>query len=450
MRQFIRGPAKILQKSDPKEYEKQRYLRLQELTANRSKYLEGIARHFTGEMSRGLVCVFDNADKRSRDEQLEIFDAAQWFKDVTRALAIVNLRDTTFEAHREEPPLDAFVNAINFYIKPPRFSAVIRKRLELLLENIGGNESELARNQRYALESGATVLYSATRLGEFLMSIYLSLFEKADIGGALEALVAKDVRRALGMFADILVSSHIRTSEITGAALHSGPARFAEDHILRALMRGRYRIFNDRSSYIHNILGVGWDAKRPSNFLYADILEFLIRNRKQRIDFSVEGYALASTIVNRMEQLGYDEEDAFAGLVQLVEWGLVEPESLLIDELQPSDAVQVHASGFIHQRYLLKRLEYLIGVTADMSFASYEVAKEMQVLWSNTGRGEPGYMARKRAVERLSKYFRAEYDRRARRHAFYGDLGFGGFEVVNAVQGVVAQLNNRPYARQRR
>lgn len=450
MRQFTRGPAKILQKSDPKEYEKQRYLRLQELTANRTKYLEGIARHFTGEMSRGLVCVFDNADKRSRDEQLEIFDAAQWFKDVTRALVIVNLRDTTFEAHREEPPLDAFINAINFYIKPPRFSAVIRKRLELVLENIGGNENELARNQRYALESGATVLYSATRLGEFLMSIYLSLFEKADIGGALEALVAKDVRRALGMFADILVSSHIPTSEITGAALHSGPARFAEDHILRALMRGRYRIFNDRSLYIHNILGVCRNAKRPSNFLCADILEFLIRNRKQRIDFSVEGYALASTIVNRMEQLGYDDEDAFGGLVQLVEWGLIEPESLLIDQLQPSDAVQVHASGFIHQRYLLRRLEYLIGVTADMSFASYEVAQEMQALWSNTGRGEPGYMARKRVVERLSEYFRGEYDRRVRRHAFYADLGFGGFEVMNAVQSVVARLNNRPYARQRR
>jgi hypothetical protein len=67
--------------------------------------------------------------------------------------------------------------------------------------------------------------------------------------------------------------------------------------------------------------------------------------------------ALASTIVNRMEQLGYDDEDAFGGLVQLVEWGLIEPESLLIDQLQPSDAVQVHASGFIHQRYLLRRLE---------------------------------------------------------------------------------------------
>jgi hypothetical protein len=109
------------------------------------------------------------------------------------------------------------------------------------------------------------------------VSIYLSLFNRSTIGGALEALVAKDVRRALGMFADIIASPHIPTSEITSAALHSGPARFSEDNILRALMRGRYRIFNDRRLYIHNILDVCRDAKRPSNFLYADILEFLIR-----------------------------------------------------------------------------------------------------------------------------------------------------------------------------
>jgi hypothetical protein len=53
--------------------------------------------------------------------------------ELTRALVIVNLRDTTFEAHREEPPLDAFINAVNFYIRSPRFALMIRKRLELVM-----------------------------------------------------------------------------------------------------------------------------------------------------------------------------------------------------------------------------------------------------------------------------------------------------------------------------
>lgn len=82
--------------------------------------------------------------------QLAIFEAAQWIKDLTRSLIIVNLRDTTFEAHRDEPPLDAFINAVNFYIKSPRFAAILRKRLDIVLENIQ-QDPELSKMQKFTL-----------------------------------------------------------------------------------------------------------------------------------------------------------------------------------------------------------------------------------------------------------------------------------------------------------
>jgi hypothetical protein len=77
---------------------------------------------------------------------------------------------------------------------------VIRKRLEIVLAQVGDND-DIAKYQRYQLESGASVSYSASRLGNFLMSIYLSLFERRDsyTRNALEALVARNVRRALGI-----------------------------------------------------------------------------------------------------------------------------------------------------------------------------------------------------------------------------------------------------------
>jgi GTPase SAR1 family protein len=434
--QFERGPAKLLLKTNEQQYNHQRYLKLKELTADQPRLVEAIARHYTGEKRLGIVCVFDNVDKRSRDLQLAIFEAAQWFKDITRALVIVNLRDSTFEAHRDEPPLDAFINAVNFYIRPPRFAEVIRKRLEIVLENIE-SDNGLARFQNYALESGAKVTYSSTRLGEFLMSIYLSLFEKrgSNIGAALESLVARNVRRALGMFADIIASPHIPTSQITTAAV-SGPGRIDEDRIVRALMRGRYRIFNNRGQYVRNILSADMQCKRPSNFLYADILEFLIRNRKQKIDFSVEGYASGRTIVHRMGQLGYDEDDAFRALTQLVTWNLVEPESLLVEQLTVADPVQVHAAGFIHMRYFLKRIEYLFAVSADLNLATYELAEESADVWRRGRQAEPGYRAKQRIINRLADYFKGEYERRCRRHAFYEDLGYGGKLIVQSTRFV--------------
>jgi hypothetical protein len=433
LRQFERGPVKLLKK-DSQEYTRQQYFKLQELTSDKTKYVEVIARHFQGERRQGIVCVLDNVDRRSRDEQLAVFAAAQWFKNLTRALVIVNLRDSTFEAHRDEPPLDAFINALNFYIRPPRFAEVIRKRLEIVLSQVR-DEEELAKQQRYQLESGASISYATSRLGKFLMSIYLSLFERRDsyTRAALESLVARNVRRALGMFADILSSPHIPTSQITTTVLDIGEERIAENNILRALMRGRYRLFNNRSVYIRNILSVNPDWKRPNNFLYADLLEFLIRNRKQKIDFSLEGYASGQTIVNRMTQLGYEEDDALQALNQLAEWGLVEPESLLTKALDRDDAVQVHASGFIHMRYLLMQPEYIVGISTDLAVSSGNLSSDLASVWTNPRVPEPEFVGRKRIIDLIHEYIMTEYDRRVSRHAFYRELGYGGQIVVESL-----------------
>jgi hypothetical protein len=231
--------------SERTEYVRWRTDLLDHLSKDPVELGESIARHFGGEMGLGLVIVFDNVDKRSRDQQLEIFEAAQWFKDLTKSLVLINLCDSTFEANRDENPLDAFINAINFYIKPPRFAQVVRKRLELVMETL---QTEVDPQQEYQLATGLKIKYPATRLGEFLLGIYLSMFDDRSmkVASALEALVAKDVRRALGMFGDNIVSPHIPTAQITGSVLSGGDMRIRENAIIRSLMRGHQKYYNGR------------------------------------------------------------------------------------------------------------------------------------------------------------------------------------------------------------
>lgn len=443
LNRFDHGANKRLKDIDPVEFERRRSQHLDDLSKNWTELAKAISRHFSGEGGKGIVVVFDNVDKRSREQQLEIFEAAQWFKEISRALVLINLRDSTFEAHRFEPPLDAFVNAINFYITPPRFAQVIRKRLELVLEIL---PSEVAEQQEYSLSSGYKIKYPSSRLGEFLMTIYLSLFDQrsAKIGSALEALVAKDVRRALGMFADILVSPHIPTSQITGTMLTQGQYRIQEYRIIRALMRQRYRFYNGRASYIRNIIDLNVDHDRPSNFLYADILEFLIRNRKVRIDFAQEGYATVATLKSRMSTAGYDPEDVGSSIETLAEWGLIEPESLVIDKFADEDAVRMHATGFIHMRFFLERLEYLVGITTDMRFLSRDTAESIGRTWS--GQMSVSDLPRGSTVQifnALKSYMEHEYRRRCKRHAFYEEVGLGGKVVLEALNRAANHLSRK-------
>jgi hypothetical protein len=440
IRRFERGPAKALFNHDRTEYVRRRTTLLEDLTKDPVKLAESVARHFSGEMGLGIVIVFDNVDKRSRDQQLAIFEAAQWFKDLSKSLVLINLRDSTFEAHRDEAPLDAFINAINFYIRPPRFAQVIRKRLELVMETL---QTEVDPQQEYALKNGLKIKYPATRLGEFLLGIYLSMFDdrSAKVAAALEALVAKDVRRALGMFGDIIVSPHIPTGQITGSVLSGGEMRIREHPIIRSLMRGRQKYYNGRSLYIHNILYADEEYNRPSNLLLPDILEYLIRNRKAKIDFTQEGYATIGTVIKKMSQLGYDEEDAFRAIGTAVKWGLVEPESLVVDQLAEDDAVRMHASGFIHMRFFLERSEYLIGITTNLQFASREAAQDIGQLWAGQDhRPDLNFQAKMKIMTTLRDLIRFEYTRRCRRHAFYEEHGIGGRAATEAIDKAHAHM----------
>jgi len=441
MKRFEEGANKPLKKSDPGEFERRRTSYLESLTQDMSKFAECVARHFSGEKGLGIVVLFDNVDKRTREQQLKIFEAAQWFKDITRSLVLINLRDSTFEAHRDEPPLDAFINAINFYVRPPRFAQVIRKRMELLLETL---PDEVARFQEYSLPSGVKITYPASRLGEYLLGIYLSMFDRGtmQISQALEALVAKDVRRALGMFGDIIVSPHIPTDQIAGIAMTAGKNRIQENRIIRALMRGRYKYYNGRSLYVRNILAADLDHERPSNFINADILEYLIRRRKEKIDLQQEGYARVDTLIKAMGVLGYSEADVFSAVRKLVQWGLIEPESLVVESLTESDVVRVQAAGFMHMRFFINRNEYLVGITPNMNFSSKEVAEDVGVTWATQdANADLSLHSKRKILERLKNYLAFEYQRRAGRHAFYKDEGWGGKAIVDAVETASLHLN---------
>lgn len=431
---FERSPASRIRQSDPKEFDRRLLDALESIYGSPSKYSECVTRHFSGERGLGVVIVFDNVDRRTRDEQLMIFEAAQWFKDLTRSLVIVNLRDVTFEAHRDKPPLDAFVNAVNFYITAPRFAQVIRKRVELILSKL---PSDSGRFLEVELESGARLKYPETLIGKFLVNIYKDLFRNKSVKmtAALESLSAKDVRRSLGMFQDILLSPHVLATQLTGSALSADSELIKEWTIIRALMRSRYRYFSGRSKFIHNLIGVDLDHSRPSIFIISDALEFLVRNRKQRIDFSLEGYATVDTIIRYMASIGYDERDAEKTIDLLVQWGLIEPESLVLTNVERDQAVRAHASGFIHMRYFLYQSEYLVGITSDCAFADENVSEHIGSIWSASSHQNDIPLASKnKVIVALAEHIEKEYQRRCQRHPNYEKMGHGGRQVLAAVR----------------
>jgi hypothetical protein len=118
-----------------------------------------------------------------------------------------------------------------------------------------------------------------------------------------------------------------------------------------------------------------------------------------------------------------------------VEWGLIEPESLIVEGLTDNDPVRMHATGFIHMRFFVERLEYLVGVTTDMRFASRHVAEEIGRIWSGQSQlPDLSKAATGKILKHLKTYIQQEYERRCKRHAFYEEFGLGGRVLVSALE----------------
>jgi energy-coupling factor transporter ATP-binding protein EcfA2 len=57
-------------------------------------------RYFGSEHGSLIVVVFDNSDKKGRDEQLLMFDVAQWLQREFRVLVVLPIREETYDNHR--------------------------------------------------------------------------------------------------------------------------------------------------------------------------------------------------------------------------------------------------------------------------------------------------------------------------------------------------------------
>ena len=313
------------------------------------------------EDSRGIViAVFDNVDRRDVGNQLAAFQLALWFMDQMRCLVILQMRDVTFDAHKDDPPLDTYKTGLVFHISPPRFVDVVKRRLELSLAQIKKSAPELIR---YRTPSGLAITYPRERAGQFLKSIYLELFERTNnVSRVLEALAGRNVRKALDMFMAIITSGHMPEDLITNVA--SGPETnsFPEHLIFRILMRQDYRFYSENSGNIANLFYCDARWERPSNFIVIEAIFYLVRNIRSPGDNGQMGFVSVERVLERLEAFGFVRDDIFQAVLYLIRKELVEADSSTSATLCHSDSIKATASGWAHLRILSSRAEYVSSV----------------------------------------------------------------------------------------
>jgi len=371
------------------------------------KLTRGISRYLQGDRAENLIVVFDNVDRRESAGQLAAFQTALWFMDQTRCMVILQMRDSTFEAYKNEPPLDTYRTGQIFHISPPRLVDVVKRRLELSLEYL----AEQAPDQvTFAPKGGPTIKYPKGRAGEFLTGIYYELFvSRNNVARILEALAGRNVRRALDMFFAIITSGHMPEDIIASVAQGKGLRNFPEYLILRALMRQSYRFFNNNTGFVANLFHCESRWERPSNLLIPEMLFFLLGQRKVRGDNGQMGFVALSRILLEMEDLGFVRSDVKEAALFCLKKELIEVDTSSLEDLRDKDSVKATASGWAHIRLLSSRLEYVAAVLPTTAIDNKQLSARVYDLMQTEQRfGRMPYNQSIAVVEAFESYLRSQ------------------------------------------
>ena len=385
------------------------------------KFAGELCRFLNGDMRKVVVVVFDNVDKLERGDQIRVFQAAQWFRGMTRSFCLLPLRDETYEQYKNRPPLDAFINAIHFTIISPRFIDVIRKRLELCLEFLA---KSAPRTLSYSLPDGKKITYPATKLGEFLKTLYGDIFASGRrVGWLLEAIAGRNVRQALEMFTKILMSGHLDERQITGTLLGTEAFHIKNSTIVNVLMKTNYVYFDNDHGFLSNILYADPDWERHSNFLVFELLDFLVTRRKAVSVIGSQGYFPVREIIDHVNRMGFVPNDAYSALEYLLMRGLITADHFGKTHLDRDDFIRAHASGFVHARLLLENIHYVSGIATSLYVNDRDVAQRIgRLSIVNAGFTDIQFRRKKEIAFILLQYLKTEYDRHCSKSPLFSNL----------------------------
>jgi len=378
-----KGPLALFEQTS-EEYRTRLADQLIRLQNDSIVFAQCLARHLCGGPGKLLLVVLDNCDKRTRDEQLTMFQIAHWVQSEFRSLVILPLRDETYDLHRHEPPLDTALKALIFRIEPPQFTDVLQARVRLALNEMYTN-SDLAKSLSYVLPNGIRVTYPASDQALYLASMLKSLYaHDRFVRQVMTGLAGRDVRRALEIFLDFCTSGHIGEDEIYKIRFFEGQHVLPLSLVARVLLRMHRRLYDGNKGYLKNLMQCFSGDPLPDHFVRLSILNWLEKLQRVKGPAGVVGFHKVQNLVTDLVQIGHDSARIREELLYLIREGCVVPEHLRLDVIAESDLVRLSASGLVHLQ-LMANPDYLAACAEDTWISDEALANRIRDRISTKG-----------------------------------------------------------------
>ena len=339
---------------------------IEELQRDRHAIAQAHIRYCCGDRAKLCIIVLDNCDKKTRDEQLLMFEAAQWLQKEFRALVMLPLRDETYDNHRSQPPLDTALKDMVFRIEPPLFQNVLVSRVQLAMNELNRNSSE---KLHFSLPNGINVEYPRSDQAYYLTSIVKSLFEHDRfVRRMIVGLSGRNMRSALEIFLEFCNSAHIGEDQIFKIRQTEGRYTIPLHQVATVLMRMNRRFYDSDHSYVKNLFSSNREDARPSFFCRYMILRWLREKFSSSGTAGLKGYFPKGMVKQELMSYGLSPDMLDREFNYLLGSKCVLAEHLRVDSVADEDLVRIGPAGFVHLD-LVGNVSYLAAVAEDTFFS---------------------------------------------------------------------------------
>lgn len=365
IRRFNKGVGKLYA-SQPEIFDIKLAEHIETIQRDRHTVAQAHIRYCCGERNKLCIIVLDNCDKKTRDEQLLMFEAAQWLQKEFRALVILPLRDETYDNHRSQPPLDTALKDMVFRIEPPLFQSVLVSRVKLAMNALKSTSGE---KLHFSLPNGMTVEYPRSDQAYYLTSIVTSLFEHDRfVRRMIVGLSGRNMRDALEIFLEFCNSAHIGEDLIFKIRQSEGRYTIPLHQVATVLIRMNRRFYDSDHSYVKNLFSSNREDLRPSFFCRYMILRWLREKFSSSGTDGLKGYYRKSIIKQELMSYGLSPDMLDREFNYLLASRCVLAEHLRLDSIADDDLVRIGPAGFVHLD-LVGNVSYLAAVAEDTFFA---------------------------------------------------------------------------------
>ena len=370
--------------------------------------LQKLISNFLNKQNKNLVVVLDNCDKRNTEEQLLMFEVANWIKDNIKTIVFLPLRDTTFENHKYDKPLDTVVKDLIFKVNPPNLEQVLASRVNYI-----SSLSKTNNSGYYFLDNGIKVQYPSKDEENYLKSILNSLFNNNFFKKLISGFAGRNIRNGIEIFLDFCKSGHINDAEITKILKSKGTYILPNHLISKVFIRGNKVYYTDTNSRIKNLFFSFPSDDIPDPFIRVAILKYLYDNKTSTVLRSLKGYIKTEELVKFLNSLGHDENRIIEEINQLLRFNLIENESLNPENFNIDDLITISSIGNANYE-IIRNIDYLASCSEDLWYRDNQLAEKIATNLS--GNGDYAHLSiqsvsqnARRLVNYLEKYYSSNF-----------------------------------------